>query len=205
METFFDRVSHAALTDIEIDWGGMTVSDSYPKRLPDLFVGRPLVVSGRFEGEPGAVTVSGKSGEENGFFVMDGAGASAAGPSVAKVWARSKIAGLSERQANVADVLAYEDLDGAKHLHEELGDAVRSIALRHQLVSDYTSFVAVDTSEAADGSGAVTVHQAVPVPEGVNYETTVEQGRADDLSTSVEAADPVRDAGHQELFEGETK
>ena len=70
----------------------------------------------------------------------------------------------------------------------------------------YTSIVAVDTSEAADGSGAVTVHQAVPVPEGVNYETTVEQGRADDLST------PVRGGRTQfempatrNFFEGETK
>ena len=52
MGAFFARVSRAALTDVEIDWGGMAVSDTYPGRLPDLFVGRPLVVAGKFRGEP---------------------------------------------------------------------------------------------------------------------------------------------------------
>ena len=174
MGAFFDRVSHAALTDIEIDWGGMNVTDTYPSRFPDLFVGRPLVVSGRFEGEPRTVTVSGNAGRENRSFVLDGTGASASGPSVAKVWARSQIAGLSERQASAASQMAHEDRDLAALLHEDLGHTIRQIALKHQLVSDYTSFVAVDTSEAADGPGAVTVHQAVPVPDGVRHETTVE-------------------------------
>ena len=130
------------------------------------------MVSGRFVGEPRTVTVSGNAGRETRSIVLDRP--SAGGASVAKVWARSKIADLSERQARVANQMAYDDLDGAELLHEELRHAIRHIALKHQLVSDYTSFVAVDTSEAADGPGAVTVHQAVPVPDGVRYETTVE-------------------------------
>ena len=172
MDAFFDRVSHAALTDIDIDWGGMDVTDTYPSRFSDLFVGRPLVVSGRFVGEPRTVTVSGNAGRETRSIVLDRE--SAGGVSVAKVWARSKIAELSERQASVADQMAYDDLDRSDLLYEELRHAIRHIALRHQLVSDYTSFVAVDTSAAADGPGAVTVQQAVPVPEGVRYETTVD-------------------------------
>ncbi|MDE0342339.1 MAG: VIT domain-containing protein [Deltaproteobacteria bacterium] len=172
MDAFFDRVSHAALTDIKVDWGGMEVADTYPSRFPDLFVGRPLVVSGRFVGEPRTVIVSGNAGRETRSIALDGA--NAGGASVAKVWARSKVADLSERQASAANQMAHDDLDGADRLHEELGHAIRRIALRHQLVSDYTSFVAVDTSGAADEPGAVTVHQAVPVPDGVRYETTVE-------------------------------
>ena len=161
MGAFFDRVSHAALTDIEIDWGEMTVSDTYPAQLPDLFVGRPLVVSGRFEGEPGSVTVSGTVDEARRSFSLEPNDQGGGGPSVAKVWARSNIADLSDRQATVGDA------------HGELGDAIRRIALRHQLVSNYTSFVAVDSSEATEGQYGVTVHQAVPVPDGVRYETTV--------------------------------
>ena len=162
MGAFFDRVSHAALTDIEIDWGDMTVSDTYPAQLPDLFVGRPVVVSGRFEGEPGSVTVSGTVDDSRRSFALDNANQSGAGPSIAKVWARSNIASLSDRQATIGDP------------HGELGDAIRRIALRHQLVSKYTSFVAVDSSEVTGGQYGVTVHQAVPVPEGVRYDTTVE-------------------------------
>ena len=48
------------------------------------------------------------------------------------------------------------------------------VALRHQLASSYTSFVAVDSSMRTEGTHGVTVHQAVPVPDGVRYDTTVE-------------------------------
>ena len=162
MGAFFDRASHAALTDVEIDWGGMTVSDIYPAQLPDLFVGRPLVVSGRFEGDPTSVTLSGTVDDSRRSFMLDATDQGTAGPYIAKVWARSNIADLHVRQATVGDP------------HGEFRDAIRRIALRHQLVSNYTSFVAVDSSELTAGQYGVTVHQAVPVPDGVRYETTVE-------------------------------
>ncbi len=161
MGAFFDRVSHAALTDIEIDWGDMTVADTHPAQLPDLFVGRPLVVSGRFEGEPGSVTVSGTVDEARRSFSLEANDQAGGGPSVAKVWARANIADLSDRHTTAADP------------HGELRDAIRRIALQHHLVSNYTSFVAVDSSETTEGQYGVTVHQAVPVPDGVRYETTV--------------------------------
>ena len=161
MEAFFMRVSRAALTDIDIDWGGMTVSDTYPGRLPDLFVGRPLVVAGKFRDKLTAVTVSGTVDGTRLPFVVEAAEAGNAGPSLAKVWARSNIAELTDRQATAGDP------------HGELRDAIRRIALQHQLSSDYTSFVAVDSSDITEGEYGVTVHQAVPVPEGVRYETTV--------------------------------
>ncbi len=161
MGAFFERASHAALTDIEIDWAGMTVSETFPTRVPDLFVGRPLVVSGRFDGEPGSVTISGTVNDSRRSIMIDAAD-EGAGPSVARVWARSNIADLSDRQATAGDP------------HGKLGDAILRIALRHQLVSNYTSFVAVDSSEPTKGQYGVTVHQAVPVPDGVRYDTTVE-------------------------------
>ena len=161
MGAFFARVSHAVLTDVEIDWGGMTVSDTYPARLPDLFVGRPLVVTGRFQGEPTSVTVSGTVDGSRRAFVLEAAEPGAAGPSIAKVWARANIADLSDRQATAGDP------------HGELGDAIRRIALQYQFVSNYTSFVAVDSYMPTVGHYGVTVQQAVPVPAGVRYETTV--------------------------------
>ena len=161
MGAFFERVSHAALTDIEIEWGGMAVSETYPSRIPDLFVGRPLVLSGRFEGEPDSVTVSGTVDGTRRSLVIEATGRGA-GPSVAKVWARSNIADLSDRQVTAGDP------------HGKLGASILRVALQHQLVSNYTSFVAVDSSEPTKGQFGVTVHQAVPVPDGVRYDTTVE-------------------------------
>ena len=85
-----------------------------------------------------------------------------AGSSLAKVWARTRIAELADR-------LAWSGDPGG-----ELREAIPNTALRHQLVSNYTSFVAVDSLMRTAGDHGVTVHQAVPVPDGVRYDTTVE-------------------------------
>ncbi|MBK8268056.1 MAG: VWA domain-containing protein [Planctomycetes bacterium] len=47
MDRFFAKISHPAMTDVALDFGGMQVEDVYPSRVPDLFVGRPIVVTGR--------------------------------------------------------------------------------------------------------------------------------------------------------------
>ena len=56
----------------------------------------------------------------------------------------------------------------------EIESAIRNTALEYQLMSEFTSFVAVDSSYRTEGTQGTTVHQAVPVPEGVRYETTVD-------------------------------
>ena len=115
----------------------------------------------------GAMTVSGMAGESRRTVTARAHPDSEAGRSIAKVWARSKIADLADRQ------IAGGDPDG------ELRDAITRIALRHQLASSYTSFIAVDSSRRTEGSHGVTVHQAVPVPEGVRYDTTVQNRHED--------------------------
>ena len=55
-DQFYERISHPGLTDLSIDWAGMQVSDVYPGRLPDLFVGRPVILTGIFRGH-GRTTV----------------------------------------------------------------------------------------------------------------------------------------------------
>ena len=54
------------LTDIVIDWHGLPVTDIYPQKLPDLFSGKPLVVSGRYLAPvSGNIRLKGKrAGEE---------------------------------------------------------------------------------------------------------------------------------------------
>ena len=162
MDDFFARVSRPALTDIEVDWGGMAVTEVYPRTLPDLFVGRPLVVTGKFAGDRKAVRVLGASGGERRTLMTAQDVDGNAGASLSKVWARLRIADLANRLTRAGDP------------HGELGDAIKNTALRYQLVSNYTSFVAVDSSHKTPGDHGVTVHQPVPVPDGVRYETTVD-------------------------------
>ena len=161
MDLFFDRISHPAMTDVEIDWGQMAVTDVYPATLPDLFVGRPIVVTGKYLGSASDVAVVGRQGSERHRQTISAAEAGIENPNIAKIWARLRIADLTDRRARQADP------------SNELGAEIQRTALEYQLMSDYTAFVAVDSSRTTEGDHGTTVHQAVPVPEGVRYETTV--------------------------------
>ncbi|MDJ0939165.1 MAG: VIT domain-containing protein [Woeseiaceae bacterium] len=162
MDAFFARISRPALTNLVIDWGSMQASSVYPSKLPDLFVGRPVFVTGRYTGVPSTITVSGLAGGATQQFAVEGV--SEGGENLAKLWARSRIADLADRRTWQLDV------------HGELADDILATALEHELMSEFTAFVAVDASRQTEGAHGVTVQQAVPVPDGVRYETTVTEG-----------------------------
>jgi Ca-activated chloride channel family protein len=52
MADYLARISHPALTNHSIDWGGARDGEVFPRRVPDLFVGRPVILAGRFAGAP---------------------------------------------------------------------------------------------------------------------------------------------------------
>ncbi len=164
VDDFFDTIAHPALTDVTVDWGAVKVSDVYPKRVPDLFVGRPVVLLGRFEGTGRTtIRISGMAGGERHTHALDVDLSPGANPqaSLSKMWARARIADLSDAQARGGG--------------EDVAAAIRKTALRNGLLSAYTAFVAVDATRVTEGSEGTTVPVAVPVPEGVKYETTVRE------------------------------
>jgi len=164
MDLFFERISHPALTDIAVDWDAMGVSDVYPAEIPDLFVGRPVILTGRFNGEGAArVIVHGRTGNEERRIALpvDLEDKAATHAGLAAVWARTKIADLAGRAAYDSD--------------PALPDQIRQVALEYGLMSEYTAFVAVDSLTRMEGDHGVTMAVPVPVPEGVHYETTVSE------------------------------
>lgn len=145
----------------------MGVSDVYPANIPDLFVGRAVTITGKYPGTPGDIGLTGLVNAEQRYLPIpvDPSGADHDAGTVAalpKLWARLRIADLADRRAWEADP------------HDELGAAIKTTALEHQLMSDYTAFAAVDSSEQTGGEYGVTVNQALPLPDGVRYDTTVE-------------------------------
>ena len=164
MEDFFARISHPALTDLVIDWGGWQVTEVFPRELPDLFVGRPVVLTGRWVGGRNTtIRVSGKSaGETSQLEIPAPMSEPTSGHrGLPTLWARMKIAELASRSL-------YEPMG-------ELADQIRQVALDYGLMSGFTAFVAVSSSRPTEGSESATVPVAVPVPEGVNYQTTVKE------------------------------
>lgn len=161
VDQFYERIRRPALADIEIDWGGMRVREVFPKKIPDLFVGRPVIVTGRFEGElPGELRVTGKIGGDSRELAVPVASlAHHAG--IPSVWARMKIADLADQSIFVES--------------SELPEEIKQTALEYNLVSAYTSFVAVDSLTRTAGEYGTTVPVAVPVPDGVRYKTNVQE------------------------------
>jgi Ca-activated chloride channel family protein len=162
MDTFFERVSHPALTDVSVDWGGMQVSDVYPSRTPDLFVGRPVILTGRFSGSPPAgVALHGRAGGTDRQITVPAAAEGEVGrhEGLPVVWARKKIAELMDRSLLGGD--------------PDLPDLVKAVALEYGLMSQYTAFVAVDSLTKTASKHGTTVVVPVPVPEGVRYDMTV--------------------------------
>jgi len=201
MDRFVARVAHPALEDISIDFGGIAATDVFPSRVPDLFVGRPIVLAGRFDarramerGEGVAmVRITGRAGSREIVIpievnVSDASNRHAA---IAQVWARTKITQLTNRmmvmQAGGADTgetpvprdqtsgAGVSPAGGALMTMSDLRGEVLAMALEYGLMSAYTAFVAVDSSQRTPGAHGTTVAVPVPVPDGVRYDTTVDQ------------------------------
>ncbi len=158
-----ERIHHAQLADIQMDWKQLAVYETYPRRIPELWVGRPVILFGRYAaGGSTEIALSGTAEGEPLTYTLD-----VTLPDVdpthdvlAKVWARKKIEDLS---AQISDV----------HTPEVVEEITR-IALDYRLMSEYTSFVAVDASEMSPISEQATpprrVVVPVPLPEGVDFQ-----------------------------------
>ncbi|MFQ5802220.1 MAG: VIT domain-containing protein [Candidatus Methylomirabilales bacterium] len=158
-----ERIHRAQLAEIQIDWNGLSVFETYPRKIPELWAGRPVILFGRY-GNGGSTTIelSGLAEGEPISYALD-----VTLPSeerehgvLSKVWARNKIADLSSQ-------MFYGDTP-------EVVEEITQIALDYRLLTQYTSFVAVDESEVPPIGEELTpprrVVIPVPLPEGVSFE-----------------------------------
>ncbi len=159
VDRFYDRIAHPAMSDIELEWTGLQVTEQYPTRIPDLWAGQPIRVVGRYSpttGEaPPSVQVAGVVGSEA--FTLDlpltVAASDPRHSAVATLWARRKIRDL-------------EWYPGSRSTSQVRHDVIE-VALEHSLMSRYTSLVAVDDRPSACGPADLVVkipHE--PVAQG---------------------------------------
>ena len=162
VDRFYERSARPAMTDVRLQVEGATISDVYPRQLPDLWAGRPVLVTGRIRGS-GDVTVrvTGRRGDGTATFTVRArVEPDASRPELARIWARRKIAHLTEMEVTRPSA--------------ELRDEITQVSLEHSVQCRYTAFLAVDSLVDTEGSEGVTVPVPVPVPQGVKYETTVD-------------------------------
>lgn len=152
------KSAYPYMTDIEIDWGGLAVEDLTPHAVPDVYAGQPMVISGRYRA-PGSSTIKVKAtvgGRRTTIPIAVQLPAYNDFEPTASLWARRRIEVLN----------ANKDVEDVRKQVTELG-------LAFHLVTDYTSFVAVDRSRKISNGQPRVVEQPSIVPEGVDPATSV--------------------------------
>ena len=154
MSALFRKLEQPALTDITVDWPAG--ADVWPKLMPDLYAGEPVIVTAQYNvnAVAGNVSLAGRrAGTMWGTLLPVTDQAQHAGVGV--LWARAKI-----------DALMDAGRKGAPE--EQIRAAVLDVALTHHLVSKFTSLVAVDVTPTKP-VGANGISSAIPgnIPEGL--------------------------------------
>jgi Ca-activated chloride channel family protein len=162
-----ERLQSPVLTDIQIDWGGMEVSDPSPDRIPDLFAGQSLRIQGRY-GRPGAyeITVRGLVQGRPATLPLkiELPETSAQGEAVPILWARSLIGDLQYQLTTGAYPSGHEAVNA-----DALKQRITELGLNFSLVTQWTAFVAV--SEKIYNSNPAST-PTLPVPVGQVAGTT---------------------------------
>jgi Ca-activated chloride channel family protein len=161
---FHERVRNPLLTDISIDWAGLLVADVYPKRIPDLFSAKPVVLSGRYtRGGRATVRLRGKmSGRETlREITVELPEAQAQHDVLATLWARTRIDDLMSRD---------EATQQQNNAHADVKETITQLGLEYRLMTQFTSFVAVEEMIVTEGGQPRRIEVPVEMPEGMSQE-----------------------------------
>ena len=143
------------MTDIEVKLTGADFIDVTPANVPDLLADRPIHVFGKFKhGSKPEISVAGLSGTEPFNQSIELTVSDDSNSALKYLWAREKIRYLSD----------FNVLDRDEARIEE----ITQLGIDYNLLTEYTSFVAVD-HEIVNTSGQTRrINQPLPLPQGVS-------------------------------------
>ena len=150
-------IDSPVLTDIDVTFSGFEVYDVEPRKVPDLFASRPIVVFGKWRGAAtGSIEISGRTGRgtyQTSIPVGPESSDERHG-ALRYLWARTRI-------ANLADF-------GPADPGEQRVAEITRLGLTYGLLTRYTSFIAVHEIVRRTDDGAEDVNQPLPLPAGVS-------------------------------------
>jgi Ca-activated chloride channel family protein len=185
VDKFYSRIDSPVFTDLDLDFGGQEVYDVFPSQLPDLFIGEPVYVSGRYKnsgefdvtlsGTMGAIE-KGSSGlwdetkesvgmEDDSFptkeeeikISPDFPSHSTEELGISSVWARSKVKDLMNE---------YRISDKSESVKRDIID----VGIKYNLMTNFTSFVAVEEKVVNEDGDSKRTEVPVELPEGTERE-----------------------------------
>ena len=154
---FRRMIESPVLTAVKARFEGLDVYDVEPAALPDVLGERPVIVFGKWRGEAaGKVVIEGQAA--NGAYrqelpVQPQTRQDSA--ALRTLWARHRIASLSDQEA----------LEGGDTLRQRITD----LGLQYSLLTQYTSFIAVDkVVRNLAPQNSTGVDHPSPLPKGVS-------------------------------------
>ena len=154
---FREYIQTPVLTDIHVRSVGFDTYDVNPMNFPDLFAQRPIVLFGKWRGPiGGTIELTGKTGQGDFVSRFDVANSQPdeGNGALRYLWARSRIAELSDY--------------GSSDVSEEDAKQVTALGLKYNLLTQFTSFIAVREVVTNTTGSADDVKQPLPLPMRVS-------------------------------------
>jgi Ca-activated chloride channel family protein len=177
---FYKRISTPVLTDISLNLKGLALEQVFPQAVSDLWDQKPLIFKAQYtKAGKGTITLKGFCGGKpyeqtlNVTLPEQDISNSALG----SLWARAKV-----------DSLMAKDRMGLQrgNIKPEIKDEIVQVALAHRIMTQFTSFVAVEETTITVGGKPTTVAVPVEMPDGVSRE-----GVFGDKGSTVAGAPPA--------------
>lgn len=154
---FREYIQSPLLTDIQVRAVGFDIYDLHPAHLPDLFAQRPVILFGKWHGPVGGTfELQGKTGHGDYLTSLDVGRVQPddSNRALRYLWARSRIAELSDY--------------GSRYVDADRISNITSLGLKYNLLTQYTSFIAVREVVRNTQGAAKDVDQPLSLPLGVS-------------------------------------
>ena len=149
------KIASPAMTDVQIQYEGVTVKDVYPRQVGDLFAGNQVMLLGRYKNaaENARIklvgTVNGVTRSQD--FAVRFASKETGQSALPRLWAMRRIAHLTEAAR-------------ANGNNREVVDEIVLLSKKYGIISAYTSFLSKDPNENSSMSSSGGMAGAFGVP-----------------------------------------
>ncbi|MBC7219990.1 VWA domain-containing protein [Candidatus Bipolaricaulota bacterium] len=139
LSSFYTKIAKPALSHLGLAVDGVTVGETFPVRLPDLFYGSQIVLFGRYAGAgPAVVTLTGRRGADEVKFAFE-VKFPAEEPGaefLPRLWAARKI-------GHLLNIIRFEGET------EEIKNEIIALATKYGIATPYTSFLVREEERTA--------------------------------------------------------
>jgi Ca-activated chloride channel family protein len=188
VSSFYDRIRYPVMTDVSISIPSVGVHSMAPRALPDLFVGDPLVLTGRYRtsGKTTAILTGIMDGKKTTIeYRLDFPTRSRTDQFVARTWATRRVGQL------LADIRKNGDKD-------ELREEIVALATEYGIVTPYTSYL-VREDESPTASVGMRFRRLANTPAAAMQQSiSMEESGRDAVSASKQSNRMQRAEGYDD-------